>query len=156
MEEVPFFTIAPIAVDGIEERARETEPGAVVSFQSVVRLDRTQEGPVTALEFEAYEAMGELEMNRILEEVERRWPGTRMLCQHRLGRIPVGETSLFLVVSSPRRVDAFSACHYALEQMKGRVPLWKKDVFSDGSSRWSEDHRETMLISDSVLTYPPS
>ena len=101
MEEVPFFTIGPIAVDGIEERARQSEPGAVVSFQGVVRRDRTQEGDVTALEFEAYETMGELEMAKILEEVKEKWPGTNMLWQHRLGRIPVGETSLFLVVSSP-------------------------------------------------------
>lgn len=156
MEEVPFFTIGPIAVDGIEERARQTEPGAVVSFQGVVRRDRTTHGDVAALEFEAYETMGELEMNQIVKEVKEKWPGTHMLWQHRLGRIPVGETSLFLVVSSPQRAAAFSACHYALDQMKTRVPLWKKDVFLDGSSRWSDHHRETMLISDSVLTYPPS
>lgn len=156
MEEVPFFTIGPIAVDGIEERARQSEPGAVVSFQGVVRRDRTHEGDVTALEFESYETMGELEMAQILEEAKEKWPGTHMLWQHRLGRIPVGETSLFLVVSSPQRAAAFSACHYALDQMKTRVPLWKKDVFADGTSRWSDHHRETMLISDSVLTYPPS
>ena len=156
MEEVPFFTIGPIAVDGIEERARQCETGAVVSFQGVVRRDRTHGGNVTALEFEAYETMGEWEMGQILEEVKEKWPGTHMLWQHRLGRIPVGETSLFLVVSSPQRADAFSACHYALDQMKSRVPLWKKDIFSNGSARWSDDHRETLLISDSVLTYPSS
>lgn len=111
---------------------------------------------MTALEFEAFEIMGEMEMAQILKEVKEKWPGTHMLWQHRLGRIPVGETSLFLVVSSPQRAAAFSACHYALDQMKSRVPLWKKDVFSDGTSRWSDHHRETMLISDSVLTYPPS
>jgi molybdopterin synthase catalytic subunit len=155
-DEVPFFTAGPIAVDAIEERARETEPGAVVSFQGVVRRDRTQAGNVSALEYESYEAMGELEMGRIMNEVKAKWPGTHMLWQHRLGQIPVGETSLFLVVSAPPAADAFSACHYALEQMKGRVPLWKKDVFTDGTSCWSDHHRETMLISDSVLTYPPS
>ncbi|MBL8023116.1 MAG: molybdenum cofactor biosynthesis protein MoaE [Elusimicrobia bacterium] len=156
MEEVPFFSVDPIAVDGIEERARLSEAGAVVSFQGVVRADRTQEGNVTALEFESYEALGEKEVGRILGEVKEKWPGTRLLLQHRLGRVPVGETSLFLVVSSPEIPDAFSACHYVLDQMKSRVPLWKKDVFSDGVSRWSDHHRETMLISDSVLTYPPS
>lgn len=156
MEEVPFFTTRPIAVDGIEERARQSELGAVVSFQGVVRRDRTLEGNVTALEFEAFEIMGEMEMGQILKEVKEKWPGTHMLWQHRLGRIPVGETSLFLVVSSPQRAAAFAACHYALDQMKSRVPLWKKDIFSDGTSRWSGQHRETMLISDSVLTYPPS
>ncbi len=156
MEKVPFFTAGPIAVDGLEERARHSEPGAVVSFQGVVRPDRTNRGPVTALEFEAYEAMGEGEMGRIVEEVQVKWPGTHMLWQHRLGRIPVGETSLFLVVSAPQQDAAFSACHFALEQMKTRVPLWKKDVFLDGASRWSSQHRETLLISDSVLTYPSS
>jgi molybdopterin synthase catalytic subunit len=156
MEQVPFFTAGPICVDELEERARETEPGAVVSFQGVVRRDRTQDGNVSALEYESYEVMGVLETARIVREVKEKWPGTQLLWQHRLGRVPVGETSLFLVVSSPKRVDAFSACHYALEQMKGRVPLWKKDVFVDGTSCWSDHHRETMLISDSVLTYPPS
>ena len=78
MEEVPYFTTRPIAVDGIEERARESEPGAVVSFQGVVRRDRTQEGNVVALEFEAFEVMGEMEMARILEEAKEKWPGTHM------------------------------------------------------------------------------
>jgi molybdopterin synthase catalytic subunit len=156
MEEVPFFTTDPIAVDGIEERARLSEAGAVVSFQGVVRADRTREGNVTALEFEAYEPMGESEMGQIVDEVKENWPGTHMVWQHRLGRVPVGETSLFLVVSSPESTDAFAACHFALDQMKSRVPLWKKDFFADGVSRWSTQHRETMLISDSVLTYPPS
>ena len=109
MEEVPFFTIGPIAVDGIEERARQTEPGAVVSFQGVVRRDRTTQGDVAALEFEAYETMGELEMTQIVQEVIEKWPGTHMLWQHRLGRIPVGETSLFLVVSSPQRAEGRQA-----------------------------------------------
>jgi molybdopterin synthase catalytic subunit len=111
---------------------------------------------VAALEFEAYETMGELEMNQIVKEVKEKWPGTHMLWQHRLGRIPVGETSLFLVVSSPQRAAAFSACHYALDQMKTRIPLWKKDRYADGSGEWSTQHRETMLISDSVLTIPQS
>ncbi|MBL0057663.1 MAG: molybdenum cofactor biosynthesis protein MoaE [Elusimicrobia bacterium] len=122
----------------------------------MVRPDRTARGPITALEFEAYEAMGEVEMARIFEEVQVKWPGTHMLWQHRLGRVPVGETSLFLVVSAPQQDAAFAACHFALEQMKSRVPLWKKDIFLDGASRWSSHHRETLLISDSVLTYPAS
>jgi molybdopterin synthase catalytic subunit len=156
MDKVPFLTPAPIAVDAMEERARSTEPGAVVSFQGVVRPDRTERGPVAALFFEAYDAMAEAEMARILAELEERWPGTRALCQHRLGAVPVGETSLFLVVSSPRRADAFLACHHALEQMKIRVPLWKKEMFPGGQAHWSFEHRETMLISDSVVTFPPS
>lgn len=156
MESVPFFTDGPIAFDGLEERARQSETGAVVSFQGVVRPDRTDLGDVVALEFESAGPDAASEVSRIALEVGEKWPGTQILWQTRVGRVPVGETSMFLVVSSPQRAAAFLACHYALEQMKCRVPLRKKDVFADGSSCWSDHHRETMLISDSVLTYPPS
>ncbi|MBK8871043.1 MAG: molybdenum cofactor biosynthesis protein MoaE [Elusimicrobia bacterium] len=156
MESVPFFTDGPIAFDGLEERARQSETGAVVSFQGVVRPDRTDLGNVVALEFEKADADAESEVSQISLEVAEKWPGTQVLWQTRVGRVPVGETSMLLLVSSPQRAAAFLACHYALEQMKCRVPLRKKDIFSDGSSRWSDQHRETMLISDSVLTYPPS
>lgn len=156
MERVPFLTVSPIDVDALEERARRMETGAVISFQGVVRPDRTAQGEVVGLDFHAYEAMAEDEMGRILEDLQVRWPDSQALWQHRLGTVPVGETSLLLVVSAPHNAQAFAACHFALDQMKTRVPIWKKDVFQDGSTRWSGEHRETLLISDSVLTYPPS
>jgi len=151
-----FLVAGPIDVEALEESARRTEPGAVISFQGVVRPDRTPRGDVAALEFSAYAAMAEEEMERVLAEVRTRWPEAHALCHHRLGRVPVGETSLFLVLSAPETPQAFQACHFTLEQMRARVPIWKKDVFTDGSACWSASHRETLLISDSVLSYPPS
>jgi len=151
-----FLVAGPIDVESLEESARRTEPGAVISFQGVVRPDRTPRGELTALEFAAYEPMAEEEMDRVMAEIRTRWPEAHALCRHRLGRVPVGETSLFLVLSAPDTTQAFQACHFALEQMRARVPIWKKDLFADGSACWSASHRETLLISDSVLSYPPS
>jgi molybdopterin synthase catalytic subunit len=124
-----FLVAGPIDVEALEESARRTEPGAVISFQGVVRPDRTPRGDVAALEFSAYDAMAEEEMERVLAEVRTRWPDAHALCRHRLGRVPVGETSLFLVLSAPETAQAFQACHFTLEQMRDpRADLEKRRV----------------------------
>ena len=156
LDAIPFLTDVSIAVDAIEEKARDTEPGAVVSFQGVVRPDQTNRGLIQGLFYAVYSSMANEEMERISDEIRLKWPETCWVAQHRFGFIPVGETSLFLVVSSPERDDAFLVCQYILDQMKSRIPLWKKEVYSDRTSRWSCDQRETLLIADSVLMFPPS
>ncbi|MBL0350496.1 MAG: molybdenum cofactor biosynthesis protein MoaE [Elusimicrobia bacterium] len=152
----PFLCHDPIDVDTLEGNRRQGEPGAVVSFQGVVRRDRTPRGEVAGLTYEAFEPLAESEMADILAELRARWPGADALARHRLGDVRVGETGLLLVVTAPSSAEAFQACHYALDQMKTRIPLWKKDRYADGSGEWSTQHRETMLISDSVLTIPQS
>ncbi len=151
-----FLSPDRIDVDALEGDMRQSETGAVVSFQGVVRRDRTPQGEVNALFYEAFEPLAEEEMAKIIEEIRERWPGAEAIARHRTGAVSVGETGLLLVISAPDSSQAFKACHFALEQMKSRVPLWKKDLYSNGASAWSSQHRETLLISDSVLTIPES
>jgi len=99
---------------------------------------------VLHLEYEAHEAMALARMERIVNEVESR-PGCRAFLHHRLGRIRPGETSVVAVVSAGHRGEAFDACRRVIEELKHEVPIWKKEVFTDGS-RWvaapGEDGRE--------------
>jgi molybdopterin synthase catalytic subunit len=124
-------TIEESLVDGF---ARDAD-GAVVSFVGVVR-DATGEKSVTQLQYEAYEGMAESEMRRIAEEACDRWKIGRVLIAHRTGTLQVGDVSVVIAVSAPHRGEAFEACRFCIETLKVTVPIWKKEVFSDGTSEW--------------------
>ncbi len=156
MMTLPFLTADPIDVGALEQKVRRDEPDAVVTFQGVVRRDRTGQGEIDHLLYEAYEPMAQKEMARILREMKARWPRTQAVLQHRVGRVNVGETSVFIAVSSPRRAQAFEACRYAMDRIKTAVPLWKKDVYTNGGSRWTLLHHETLLVSDTAVAIPES
>ncbi len=109
--------------------------GATVFVGSVRR--GSDDGPVVAIEYSAYEDMAEPEFERILSEASERWPDARALVRHRLGRIETGEASIAVACAAPHRAEAFAACRYVVEQVKQRVPIWKKAIFEDGAERWS-------------------
>lgn len=130
-------THAPVDVAPLIEALRDARRGATSVFLGSVR--RTpDDGPVAAIEYSAYEAMVTEEFARIIAEAEARWPGTACRAQHRVGRIPAGEPSIAVVVSAPHRADAFEACRHVMEEAKRRLPIWKREVLDDGSSRWRE------------------
>ena len=76
-------------------------------------------------------------MRRIAEEIGERWPGTRVAMVHRTGRLEVGEASVVISVSAPRRGDAFEGCRHAIERLKVSVPIWKKE-FARSGAVWLE------------------
>jgi molybdopterin synthase catalytic subunit len=76
------------------------------------------------------------EIERILAEAHERWPESRVMLQHRLGLIPVGEASIAIAAAAPHRDAAFAACRYVIEEVKKRVPIWKKELHVDGSATW--------------------
>jgi molybdopterin synthase catalytic subunit len=156
MSSVPLLTREPIDVETLELGIRDKEHGAVVTFQGVVRQDETDDGLIDYLHYEAYEAMAENELRRLMWEIATRWPQARLVIQHRLGRVNVGETSVFIAVSSPHRAQAFEACRHAIDQVKTNVPIWKKDVYTNGRSQWTTCHHETMLLADSSITLQQS
>jgi molybdopterin synthase catalytic subunit len=112
--------------------------GGTAAFIGTVRQSE-EDGPVQAIDYSAYEGMAEAEIDRIVEEAARRWPGTEVVLSHRLGRVPVGEASVAAVAAAPHREDAFAACRYVIEETKKRVPVWKKEIFEDGAVRWREN-----------------
>ena len=91
---------------------------------------------VTAIEYAAYAAMAEAECARIVTETTDRWPGVAVALRHRLGVVTVGEASVAIAVAAPHRGDAFAACRYVIEEVKRRVPIWKRERHADGSGTW--------------------
>ena len=85
------------------------------------------------LEYEAYPGMAEAEMSKIGEEVCQKWPGSRVAMAHRIGVVPIGEASVVIVTSAPHRDEAYAASRFAIDALKMAVPIWKKEVYQDGS-----------------------
>ena len=91
------------------------------------------------LEYEAYPAMAELEMDKIVDEAATRWPGTRVAIAHRVGRLEIGDAAVVVVAASAHRGEAFEACRFAIDTLKVTVPIWKREVATDGAY-WVDDH----------------
>ncbi len=107
--------------------------GASVDFVGSVR-DNTRGKPVVALEYEAYEPMALAIFCEIETSAKARWPGVRLAIHHRTGRLPPGEVSVVIAAASPHRSDAFEACRFAIEALKKDAPIWKRELYPDGSS----------------------
>ncbi len=128
----------PIDAEPILRAVARPECGAVVTFDGVVR--RTARGKtVTHLFYDAYQPMALKEMSKIREEAMGRWPIHEMAIVHRLGRLEIGESSVFVAVSAPHRGDAFEACRHAIDTLKKTVPIWKKEHYEDGEV-WIEGY----------------
>ena len=120
----------------IIENLKAPEDGALVVFDGFVR--NNYKGQQTLyLEYEAYEPMAYAKMREIGAEVRAKFPIHRLAIVHRLGRLEIGETSVFIAVSSPHRAAAFDACRYAIDTLKRVVPIWKKEYFAGGAI-WAE------------------
>lgn len=120
----------------VEEAVVRDAAGAVCTFHGVTR-DNNLGRRVGHLEYEAYEAMAVPAMERIAATIAERWSDSRTAMVHRTGRVDIGEASVVIAVSSPHRAAAFEACRYAIDMLKTSVPVWKKEVWEDGSA-WIE------------------
>jgi len=132
--EVAFLTNTPIELEALISEVMSPEQGGVSTFLGVVR-DHHAGRVVVALEYEAYDPMAEAECGRIVTEAEARWP-VRVALRHRVGRLSIGETAVAIAVSGIHRGETFEACRYAIEELKTRVPIWKREQYADGSEAW--------------------
>ncbi|MGB6546742.1 MAG: molybdopterin converting factor subunit 1 [Candidatus Acidiferrales bacterium] len=130
---------APIATSEIAKSLKAPENGAQVVFEGIVR-NHSGGRETLYLEYEAYEAMALAGMSALIAEMRARFPVDRVAMLHRLGRIEIGETAVLVVVSSAHRAAAFDACRYGIDELKRRVPIWKKEFFADGAV-WAEGER---------------
>lgn len=105
--------------------------GAIVTFVGTTR-NNNEGRRIYSLEYEAYFGMAENEMRTIGEEASRNWNVERIAVVHRIGRVPIGEASVVIAVSAPHRDDAFQACRYLIDELKKRVPIWKKEIYEGG------------------------
>jgi len=109
--------------------------GGFATFEGWVR-DHNEGKVVTRLEYEAFEALAIKEGERIVEEARQRFPIVRAACVHRIGSLDIGELAVWVGVSAPHRDEAFTACRYVIDEVKHRVPIWKKEHYLDGDSGW--------------------
>lgn len=101
--------------------------GAVVTFAGVVR-DREGEAAITGIDYESFEDMARRQFELIFAEIEQRWPIESVRLAHRTGIVKVNEPSLWVEVVAAHRAEAFHACQFLIDQMKQRVPIWKKPI----------------------------
>jgi molybdopterin synthase catalytic subunit len=124
-------TAEPLVVDDLVRVVLTGGDGAVVTFIGTVR-DNHHGRRVLALEYEAYGEMAVEEMRLIGGEMMSKWGLHGIAMRHRTGKLSVGEVSVIIATSSPHRREAFDACSEALDLLKSRVPVWKKEYFEDG------------------------
>lgn len=133
-------TISARSLDVMEVIARVSgdEHGGIATFLGAVR-NHSRGRSIDHLEYEAYAEMAVQEMERIAEEAARKWPGVRVAIAHRVGSLPIGELAVVIAAAGSHRAEAFESCRFAIDALKERVPIWKKEVASDGEY-WVEDH----------------
>jgi len=134
----PCFQITPDPLDlaALHALVLRPEAGAVTHFLGVVR-NHNLGRQVDYLEYDAYPAMATKVMRQIAEEIRARWEICAVAMHHRTGKLAIGEASVAIAVSSPHRKDGIEACHYAIDRLKAIVPVWKREVWADGSA-WVE------------------
>jgi molybdopterin synthase catalytic subunit len=125
----------PLSVDEIISALQAPEVGGITVFIGTVR-NHADDKPVARLDYEAHPVLAVQEMRRICDEVLRTHPGTRLAVVHRTGSLAVGDLAIIVGAGAAHRADAFDACRDAVEQIKARVPIWKKEWSPDGSAGW--------------------
>jgi molybdopterin synthase catalytic subunit len=134
--EIVELTRTPIDTGKLKQAVQSPQDGAVLTFDGIVRNNsRGQE--TLYLDYEAYEPMALEKMRGIVAALRTEFPVDGIAVVHRLGRLEIGETSVFIAVSSPHRGVAFDACRKAIDTLKQSVPIWKKEYFADGET-WVE------------------
>ncbi len=126
-----FITSQPLDLKQVLSLVKVAHHGGVDIFIGTVR-SHTKGRKVVRLEYEAYQGMALSEMDKIAQQVGKRWPEARIAIHHRTGTLDIGEAAVIIAVSTPHRAQAFEACRYAIDTLKENVPIWKKEIFEDG------------------------
>jgi molybdopterin synthase catalytic subunit len=124
----------PLSLDRVVDEVRSDKAGAIATFTGTTRI-QSRGRTVTHLEYEAYQGMAEKVMAELADSLASRYDLTGVAIHHRIGRVAIGETSVVIAVSAPHRGDALAACKDAIDELKERVPLWKKEVY-EGGEEW--------------------
>lgn len=125
----------PIDAAALIAEAGDPSCGATSVFLGCVR--EVNDGrPVTGIEYSAYHAMAEREMRAILTEAEAQFGVSRLIIEHRLGALGLGDVSVAVIAAHPHRAPALDATRYVIEQLKHRVPIWKLEHYVDGAREW--------------------
>jgi molybdopterin synthase catalytic subunit len=126
------FQKEPIDIERIIQETGSHSDGALVSFTGRAR-NRSGSKDVLKLEYELYDSMALKELDKIVDHAMGRWMLSCCTVIHRYGRVDIGEASIVIAVSSPHRKESFAACMFIIDEIKKKVPVWKKEFYSDGS-----------------------
>jgi molybdopterin synthase catalytic subunit len=131
---MPYLTSQPIELATLASSVGAPDRGAQVTFAGVVR-DHHAGRQVVSLGYTAYGPMAEQVCAELVSEVKRRWR-VQVALSHRLGELNVGDVAVAIVVSSQHRGVAFAACRWLIDELKTRVPIWKRERYADGAAAW--------------------
>jgi molybdopterin synthase catalytic subunit len=149
------LTDSPLPIGEIYEWCVRADCGAIVLFSGTVRDHAEGRTDVQRLEYEAYSEMVTPKLREIADETRVRWPEVgRIVLIHRVGSLELGESSVVAAVSSPHRPEAFSAARFAIDALKVSVPVWKREVWADGSD-WGTNAAE-LIDASHVPTQAPT
>jgi molybdopterin synthase catalytic subunit len=129
------ISATPIETDAEQRALADPRAGACVTFEGWVR-NRNEGNPVLSLEYEAYALLAETEGNRILAEARSRFALITARGVHRVGHLQLGELAVWVGVTAAHRAAAFDACRYVIDEAKARLPVWKKEHYTNGATAW--------------------
>lgn len=134
-----MIRIGPDPIDLAAMIAAVGDPahGAICTFLGTTReTSPGDDRPVEALDYEAYVELARADFEAIAAEAAERWGPLRIAIVHRTGRVALGEASVAIAVGTPHRGAAFEACEYAIDTLKARAPIWKRETYRDGDTAW--------------------
>ena len=136
MDPIIQLTREPLNCDALVKAVSHPSDGGIVVFEGVVR-DNARGKQVQYLEYDVYIEMASQQIASIIDEAKQRWQIEHVAVAHRFGRLEIGEASVIIVVATPHRSEAFEACRYIIDTLKSSVPIWKKEVATNGEA-WVE------------------
>ena len=125
----------PINVAALLGEVSDRRHGATILFVGTVR-DTNEGQPVSGLDYSSYTGMAEQELAAIVLEASERWDTSDIVVEHRIGSLELGEASVAIAVAHPHRAEAYEASRYVIEELKKRLPVWKREHYLDGRSEW--------------------
>lgn len=135
-----LLTDAPLDVRALEDAVCDPRHGALLTFAGLSRDDTTP--PLRALFYEAWQEVALRELEAVATETCARWPGIKVALAHRVGEVPVGEASVVVAVGAGHREEAYAASRFAIDTLKARVPIWKKEIYAEGAA-WVANKEST-------------
>ncbi|MBC2607397.1 molybdenum cofactor biosynthesis protein MoaE [Pelagicoccus albus] len=130
----------PLQLEALKQHLLDAHAGALATFEGWVR-NHNEGQAVEQLEYSSYPALANKEGQRIVEEAFQKFDIDAAIARHRVGLLPIGGIAVWVGVSAAHRGAAFDACRYIIEEIKGRVPIWKKEYYSSGATDWINCHQ---------------
>jgi molybdopterin synthase catalytic subunit len=130
----------PLSADQCIGLVTDDAAGGIAVFIGTTRAEQTPDPKrhLVALDYQVYDEMANRQIHDIAQRARAQWPIIRLVIAHRVGRVPLARPSVIIAVSTPHRADAFAACRWIIDTLKASAAIWKKEVWSDGTTTWVE------------------